>query len=908
MAVDKLRKFTNRIYPYETQDDTFIARGYHLNMLRDLSDEIIDALSGAGSYTFQGGLTETNGVVQIGGTTSEVLWVKVESPGAFLMDGYDNATTPTQESRVRIQQSHATLYANTNVSAGGSDDETAGFLAQNNNVGAPWNLSAKIYFYDHSEYPNWESSIEVDVNSMTVLDNLNNKGLVYAADYSTNGTADDRWIPDYGAVKAYADSVGGSSYTFDSGLTEAGGNVDLGGTLTAHTSIDMTDAYYFQLQGSSATYVQSSRFYAQDDGIALYFFDNATYSQANEWAYIIVDSAPIQSSNPHVGFGVWSGLNRIGFDINQYQVEIIDSSNTFGLRYAADYSTNGSANSRWIPDWGAVTTQIGGQNVNALIISPTGTQDGYAITWDNGSSEYTLTAVSGGSVSFGANDQIPVTNSTTDDFDYTGDFYYTSSSRNLKIVDSATSTLLGHSFTSVSGAVRYETRSQGQNNDQLRYVYGASSSFQALDEYYRFGGTIAAQAAAPTDSNIHVQTYYVYHGAGTEALANCIVRVDGTVAAANTDARIAWGMTNGAGSVNEAIVYSTTGDLQLPNYGGGTISGTAAYGLGVDASGNVIETSPGTSNVSVLNQANNRIVTVTGTTDVLTGETNFTFDGTDATLSGAGKLNFRATSQYVNSSATNVLDFGSGATYRWSIAGSPEMTLSVTSLYCNTNEGISLGSSTSQRWLYGYFVATYADTVYVEDSNHYIDTSTTHIRFRDEANTTPVTLSDLVAKSDVSVANQADNRVVTATASTDALNAEANMTFNGSTLAVTGAITATGEITAYSSDQRLKKNVALIGDALDKIKKLNGVTYKWNELACRNAGFTPAHEEETGMIAQNLQSVIKDAVALAPFDDDGYGNSRSGEEYLTIKPEKVIPVLIEAVKALTEKVEQLERR
>ena len=47
------------------------------------------------------------------------------------------------------------------------------------------------------------------------------------------------------------------------------------------------------------------------------------------------------------------------------------------------------------------------------------------------------------------------------------------------------------------------------------------------------------------------------------------------------------------GSKSNALVLLKSGDLQLPSYGGGTITGTATYNLGVDASGNVIEVSTG---------------------------------------------------------------------------------------------------------------------------------------------------------------------------------------------------------------------------------------------------------------------------------------------------------------------------
>ena len=63
------------------------------------------------------------------------------------------------------------------------------------------------------------------------------------------------------------------------------------------------------------------------------------------------------------------------------------------------------------------------------------------------------------------------------------------------------------------------------------------------------------------------------------------------------------------------------------------------------------------------------------------------------------------------------------------------------------------------------------------------------------------------------------------------------------------------------------------------------------------------------MIAQEIQKVIPQAVAHAPFDVDvveGIEVSRSGENYLTVLPDKIIPVLIQAIKQLDERLTAIE--
>ena len=123
------------------------------------------------------------------------------------------------------------------------------------------------------------------------------------------------------------------------------------------------------------------------------------------------------------------------------------------------------------------------------------------------------------------------------------------------------------------------------------------------------------------------------------------------------------------------------------------------------------------------------------------------------------------------------------------------------------------------------------------------------------------------------------------------------------TWAVTGAITATGEITAYYSDRRLKENVNVISNAIEKIKQLNGITYNPNDLAS-----TFGYNKSTnlvGLFADEVESVLPEAVKPAPFDIDEKGNSISGDNYKTIQYEKLVPLLVEAIKDQQKQIEEL---
>ena len=142
------------------------------------------------------------------------------------------------------------------------------------------------------------------------------------------------------------------------------------------------------------------------------------------------------------------------------------------------------------------------------------------------------------------------------------------------------------------------------------------------------------------------------------------------------------------------------------------------------------------------------------------------------------------------------------------------------------------------------------------------------------------------------MSNGSNNRVVTATG-TDAMNAEANMTFDGSTLAVTGAITATGDITAfYTSDETLKTNIANIENPMEKVAQLNGVSYNWTDEAQAKYNHLNG-DKEVGVIAQQVEKVLPEMVGTR---DDGTK---------AVRYERMCALLIECVKDLQNQVNEL---
>jgi hypothetical protein len=114
--------------------------------------------------------------------------------------------------------------------------------------------------------------------------------------------------------------------------------------------------------------------------------------------------------------------------------------------------------------------------------------------------------------------------------------------------------------------------------------------------------------------------------------------------------------------------------------------------------------------------------------------------------------------------------------------------------------------------------------------------------------------------------------------------------FTASTLKITGNLRVTGDITAYSdSDHRLKDNIAPIPDALNKVLSISGNTFDWNEKSDQEG-------TDVGVIAQEILEVLPEAVTTR---DTGY---------LAVRYEKLIPLLVEAIKEQQETIANLKNR
>ena len=96
-----------------------------------------------------------------------------------------------------------------------------------------------------------------------------------------------------------------------------------------------------------------------------------------------------------------------------------------------------------------------------------------------------------------------------------------------------------------------------------------------------------------------------------------------------------------------------------------------------------------------------------------------------------------------------------------------------------------------------------------------------------------------------------------------------------------------GDIIAYySSDRRLKDNITPLENTLEKVSKLNGYTFDWNELSLKEG-------TEIGVVAQEIE---QDFPELVTTRENGYK---------AVRYEKLVAVLISAINELNIKVDKL---
>ena len=104
-------------------------------------------------------------------------------------------------------------------------------------------------------------------------------------------------------------------------------------------------------------------------------------------------------------------------------------------------------------------------------------------------------------------------------------------------------------------------------------------------------------------------------------------------------------------------------------------------------------------------------------------------------------------------------------------------------------------------------------------------------------------------------------------------------------------INSSGDVVAFqSSDKRLKDNLKPISQSIDKLNKLTGYEFDWNDKQDIYKG------HDLGVIAQEVEEVLPELVR------------KNSNGFKAVKYEKIIPLLIEALKDQQEQIDELKKK
>ena len=134
-----------------------------------------------------------------------------------------------------------------------------------------------------------------------------------------------------------------------------------------------------------------------------------------------------------------------------------------------------------------------------------------------------------------------------------------------------------------------------------------------------------------------------------------------------------------------------------------------------------------------------------------------------------------------------------------------------------------------------------------------------------------------------------DNKVVLTNGTASSSKTVGAVVITGG-VGISGALNVGGDITAFSSsDVSLKENITPISNAVDKVRSISGNTFTWNEKSVYNG------EEGTGIIAQEIEALELPGVTETRQDGTK-----------AVRYDRLVPLLIEAIKELDGKIKSLE--
>ena len=390
-----------------------------------------------------------------------------------------------------------------------------------------------------------------------------------------------------------------------------------------------------------------------------------------------------------------------------------------------------------------------------------------------------------------------------------------------------------------------------------------------VGDFFNYASSLTLGTALPITSG----------GTGTTSttFVNLTTNVTGTLPIAN-------GGTGTTSTTFVNLATNVTGSLPIANGGTGTNTLTAnnvILGNGASAlqfvapgtNGNVLTSNGTTWTSTAATAVNNGTLTMNVSGTGLSGSQTFT-----ANQSSAATFTVTSNATNANTASTIVARDASG---NFS-AGTITATLSGSATQVSNN--LTLATSGTGLTGSATFNGSSAQTFTVTSNATSANTASTIVARDASGNFSAGTIT-------ASLTGNASGSAATFTSTSQ--NSQFNSIGVGTAASGTaGEIRATNNVTAYYSDDRLKTRLGDIENALDKLCTLSGFYYQANKTA-QELGYEAIRE--VGVSAQSVQKVLPEVVVPAPIDD----------KYLTVRYEKLIPLIIEAIKELRAEVKAL---
>jgi len=352
-----------------------------------------------------------------------------------------------------------------------------------------------------------------------------------------------------------------------------------------------------------------------------------------------------------------------------------------------------------------------------------------------------------------------------------------------------------------------------------------------------------------------------------------------------------------------------TGDVITANLKGGVVSGSSQVNFTELAgiSSNIISASSDTSQVDMIINGGSISANLKG--GVVSGSSQITFADLNGLpggiVSGSSQLTSTFDSRYVN--ATGNESISGNKTFDNNVVISGDLNVAGTTTYTSTNNvniGDNIlelnfgGSATTSGLLTKDSTggSTTSGSLLWDATNDYWKAG----KFGSEAKILlslgdgVVSGSDQITKTlqEVTTAGNTTSNAVSITNSTASTTKTTGALVVTGGVGVSGAVNVGGDVVAFaSSDKRLKDEIIPISNPLEKINKISGNSFVWNEEK-QNI----YKGKDYGVIAQEIEKVLPELVQTR---EDGYK---------AVKYDKIVSLLIEGIKELSKEVTDLKNR